>query len=198
MNQSGYSFTARCESERGYWGYEGDRNLIIEGSYPSGCKLYIKPDGGTESEYSLGEPVTIHMPKNTSGSDITYILWAQDESGIHYASSTIVQRNTFPVGETTYAYGSINAAYKGVGKYETSMSTCTNSGMALVRPETKDIILPIMKEQGMTGIGTYVNGEPASKIYFWEGLDKVYYDLTSNTNEDRSIICYFDLNTSVD
>ena len=198
LNQSGYSFTARCESERGYWGYEGDRNLIIEGSYPSGCKLYIKPDGGTEREYSLGEPVTIHMPKNTSGSDITYRLWAQDESGIHYTSSTIVQRNTFPVGETLYAYGSINAAYKGVGNYTTSMTTCRNSGMALVTPETKDIIIPIMKAQGMSAIGSYVNGDPNYKMYYWDGLDHVYNDWVGESTEDRSIICYFDLNTSVD
>ena len=188
LNQSGYSFTARCESERGYWGYEGDRNLIIEGSYPSGCKLYIKPDGGTESEYSLGERVTIHLPKNTSGSDITYRLWAQDESGIHYTSSTIVQRNTYPVGETTYAYGSINAAYKGVGNYETSISTCKNSGMALVTAETKNTLIPIMKAQGMTAIGAYANGEPDTKLYYWEGLDHVYHDWVGTSTEDRSII----------
>ena len=194
LNQSGYSFTARCESERGYWGYEGDRNLIIEGSYPSGCKLYIKPDGGTESEFSLVERVTIHLPKNTSGSDITYRLWAQDESGIHYTSSTIVQRNTFPVGETTYAYGSIHAAYKGVGQYAKSISTCTNSGMALVTAETKQILIPIMKAQGMTAIGSYVNGDPSSKIYFWEGLDHVYHDIVGESTEDRSIVCWFDLN----
>ena len=198
LNQSGYSFTARCEYERGYWGYEGDRNLIIEGSYPSGCKLYIKPDGGTEREYSLGERVTIHLPKNTSGSDITYKLWAQDESGIHYTSSTIVQQYTFPVGETTYAYGSINAAYKGIGNYTTSMSTCTNAGMHLVTIETKNILKTMLTEREVSGIGAFVNGGNGATVAYWEDAEDVYYDPNGNPNDINSIVCYFDLNTSVD
>ena len=198
LNQSGYSFTARCEYERGYWGYEGDRKLIIEGSYPSGCKLYIKPDGGSATEYSLGERVTIHLPKNTSGSDITYRLWAQDASGIHYSSSTIVQRNTFNVGEATYAYGSINAAYKGVGDYTSSMTTCTNSGMHLVTVETKNCLKTIMQAQGMQGIGSYVNGGNGARLNTWEGAEDVYYTPTGNTTDIMSIVCYFDLNTTVD
>ena len=197
LNQSGYSFTARCESERGYWGYEGDRNLIIEGSYPSGCKLYIKPDGGTETEYSLGERVTIHLPKNTSGSGITYRLWAQDESGIHYSSSTIVQRNTFNLGEATYAYGSINAAYKGVGDYNTSMTTCTKAGMRLVNLDVKNCLRTVMNERGMTGIGSFVENWPGVKLYTGTDADDVYLG-DASTNEQCSIVCFFDLNTTVD
>ena len=70
--------------------------------------------------------------------------------------------------------------------------------MNLVTAETKNILIPIMNSQGMTAIGSYVNGAPAYKLYYWEGLDKVYNDWVGESSDDRSIVCYFDLNSSVD
>ena len=191
--QSGYSFTARCEYERGYWGYEGDRNLIIEGSYPSGGKFYIQPDGGTVNEYTLGERVTIHLPKNTSGSEITYKLWAQDASGIHYSTSSIVQHNTFDFGDATYAYGSINAAYKGEGDYWTSWETCYKAGMDLVTPEHKWCCRVIMMAHEIPWVSSHYPNSDGNYLY-WTGTEMTTGSGAQTDN--RTIVCFFDLNAT--
>ena len=191
--QSGYSFTARCEYDRGYWGYEGDRNLIIEGCYPSGGKFYIQPDGGTKKEYTLGERVTIHLPKNTSGSNITYKLWAKDASGIYYSSSTIVQRNAFEFGDATYAYGSVNAVYKGQGNYWESWDACYNAGMDLVTGDTRWCCREIMRAHDLPWISShYPNGD--GRYLYWDGTAMVTG--AGAQTDKREIVCYFDLNAT--
>ena len=192
--QSGYLFTVRCEYDRGYWGYEGDRNLIIEGGYPSDGKLNIQAEGGTKNEYALSERVTIHLPKNTSGSDITYKLWVEDASGIHNLSSTIVQRNTFDLGDATYAYGSILTAYKGTGDYWVSMETCYNdAGMDLVTPNHILCLKALMDDLNMSFISSHYPVSGGNNLNC-DGTSS--WESPGDLHDPRSIVCYFDLNAT--
>ena len=70
--------------------------------------------------------------------------------------------------------------------------------MDLETADTNNILIPVMKAQGMTAIGTYVKNDPNYNAYFGEVIGQVYYDWIGESSEDRSIGCYFDLNTSVD
>ena len=176
LNQLGYSFTARFEASPGYWGYEGDRNLIIEGSFPTGYTGYLKADGGDPIAFTLTEKTTVHLPRNTSGSNITYQIYAVNAAHTYtyYSPSTIVQRASFDIGtDVVYCYGSINAVVKEKLGYEDCYNRCHNAGMLMLDWDRREVLRALYNANNHTKPWT---GNPRMNNYDGDPYYFIYWD----------------------